>query len=212
MFLGHIAAGIAGTRAELRLPLGTAILASQLPDAVWPVLLLAGVERVTIAPGDTAVTPLRFDHYPWSHSLIAVAVWGGVVGALYAWRTGARRAGALVTLLALSHWVLDVISHRPDIPVFPWGGPKLGFGLWNSVPATLVVELGLLGAAVWAYARGRKPRRGFWILMVVLVLLYVGNLFGPPPPNVPAIAVSALVLFPVLWYWGNRMDPGRRES
>lgn len=190
MFLGHFAAGILGSRTEPRLPLGTAMLASQLPDAVWPVLLLAGIERVTIAPGDTAATPLRFDHYPWSHSLLAIAVWGSAVGALYAWRTRSRRAGVLVTLLALSHWVLDVISHRPDVPVVPWGGPKLGLGLWNSVPGTIAVELALL-------------------LVGVLVVIYVGNIFGPPPPNVTAIAVSALVLFPVLWYWGNRVDGGR---
>lgn len=83
MFLGHFAAGLAASRGEPRLPLGTAFLAAQLPDAIWPCLLLAGVERVTIAPGDTAMTPLRFDHYPWSHSLAIV-----VVSGLVAWAVG----------------------------------------------------------------------------------------------------------------------------
>ena len=212
MFLGHLAAGMAASRAEPRLPLGTAMLAAQLPDAVWPVLVLAEIERVTIAPGDTAVTPLRFDHYPWSHSLVAIAVWGAAIGALYAWRTGARRAGVLVTLLALSHWVLDVVSHRPDVPVVPWGGPKLGLGLWNSVPATVVVELALFALASWAWARDRKAGRGFWILVGALVFLYAGNLLGPPPPNATAVALSAVILFPIVWYWGNRLEPRDRGS
>jgi hypothetical protein len=212
MFLGHLAAGMAASRAEPRLPLGTAMLAAQLPDAVWPVLVLAGIERVAIAPGDTAVTPLRFDHYPWSHSLLAVAVWGAAVGALYAWRTGARRAGVFVTLLALSHWVLDVVSHRPDMPVVPGGGPRLGLGLWNSVAATVVVELALFALASWAWARGRKAGKGLWIFVGVLVLLYAGNLMGPPPPSTTAVALSAVILFPIVWFWGNRLEPRHRGS
>jgi hypothetical protein len=91
------------------------------------------------------------------------------------------------------------------MPVVPGSGVRLGLSLWNSVAATVVVELGMLAAASWAYARARRPGRGFWILMGVLVLLYFGNLFGPPPPSVPVVAFSALLLFPVVWYWGNRV-------
>src|SRR5262245_27996218 len=123
MFLGHFAAGLLASRREPRLALGTAFLGGQLPDALWPYLLLAGAEHVTIAPGDTAVTPLRFDHYPWSHSLVMVAVWGLVAWGLARAASLSGRAAFLLLPLALSHWVLDVLSHRPDLPVLPAGGP-----------------------------------------------------------------------------------------
>jgi hypothetical protein len=205
MFLGHFAAGLAASRSEPRLPLGTALLAAQLPDAIWPWLLLAGVERVTIAPGDTAMTPLRFDHYPWSHSLAMV-----VVSGLVAWAVGraaglASRAAVLLLPLAVSHWVLDVVSHRPDMPVVPSGGPLLGLGLWNSVAGTLVVELGLFAVALFVYSRGRRPGVGFWSLVLVLLGVYAANVAGPPPPSVSAIAVSMIAFVPLVWWWGNRV-------
>jgi len=203
MFIGHVAAGLLGAR-QARLPLGTAILAAQLPDVIWPVLLLAGVEHAAIAPGDTAVTPLRFESYPWSHSLVMVALAGALLGTLYGWVRGSRRMGATLALLALSHWVLDFVSHRPDMPVQPFGGPKLGLGLWNSVAATLAVEGALFAVAVWLYVRGRRPGLGFWLLMGLLLVVYVANVFGPPPPNLTSVAGAGIVVTPLLWYWGNR--------
>ena len=204
MFLGHFAASLAASRAEPRLPLGTSLLAAQLPDAVWPYLLLAGVERVTIAPGDTAFTPLRFDAYPWSHSLVAVIAWGCVLALLVRLRGGAAKPAVLAGLLVVSHWVLDAASHRPDVPILP-SGPFVGLGLWRSVGATLLVESLMFAAAVLVYAHGRRVTRGFWILVGVLVLLYVAATFGPPPPNVTAIALSGIVLVPLLWWAGNRV-------
>src|SRR6185436_17050197 len=119
VFLGHFAASIAARRIEPRLPLGTSFILGQLPDVLWPAFLLAGIERVTIAPGDTAFTPLRFDHYPWSHSLVLVMVWACVAGAIVWWRGRAVRPVLLAGLLVVSHWVLDAASHRPDMPVLP---------------------------------------------------------------------------------------------
>jgi hypothetical protein len=203
MFIGHVAAGLLGAR-HSRLPLGTAILAAQLPDVIWPVLLLAGVEHAAIAPGDTAVTPLRFESYPWSHSLLMVALAGALLGALYGRVRGSKRMGATLALLAASHWVLDFVSHRPDMPVQPFGGPKLGLGLWNSVPATLLVEGALFAVAVWFYVRGRRLGLGFWLLMGLLLVAYVANVFGPPPPNLTSVAGAAIAITPLLWYWGNR--------
>jgi hypothetical protein len=206
MFLGHFAAGLLASRHEPRLPLGTAFLAAQLPDAIWPFLLLAGVERVEIAPGDTAFTPLRFTHYPWSHSLLMVLLWGLAAGFVYRRLGRSRPASLLLIALVLSHWVLDVASHRPDVPVLP-GGPLLGLGLWSSVAATLLVEgLFFLGAVV-LYAKSRSPGRGFFALVALLIFIYAANLLGPPPPSVIAIAVSLIALVPILWWWGNRVSP-----
>jgi len=205
MFLGHFVVALAASRREKQLRLGTSFLAAQWPDAIWPAFLLAGIERVSIVPGDTAFTPLRFDHYPWSHSLVAVAAWAALFAAILFWRTRSRTASALAGILVVSHWVLDVASHRPDVPVGP-DGPMLGLGLWNSVAATVIVETTLFVGAVAYYARGRATGKGFWALVAVLAAIYVANIAGPPPPSVMAIAVSCLVLMPVLWFWGNRLD------
>lgn len=180
MFIGHFAVAIAGSRVEPRLRLGTAFLAAQLPDVLWPCFLLAGVERAKVAPADTVVTALRFDHYPWSHSLLMVAVWAAALGLLLRWRGNGTRAGILAAALALSHWLLDFATHRPDMPLVPWGGPRLGLELWGSLPLTMLVETALFASAVAYYARGRRVGKGFWALVVTLLVLYVANLFGPP--------------------------------
>lgn len=204
MFIGHFALGLVASRAEKRLPLGTALIASQLPDALWPVFLLAGVETVAIAPGDTAMTPLRFESYPGSHSLLMVAVWGALFTVIYAAAGRARAAAMLLLPLAISHWVLDFVTHRPDMPLFPWGDLRFGLGMWRSIPLTVVIEGLLFAGAVAFYARGRKVSRSFWALIATLALVYVGNVLGPPPPSTTAIIGSMFALVPLVWWWGNK--------
>lgn len=204
MFPGHFAAALVASRLEPRLPLGTAFVAAQLPDAVWPYLLLAGLEQVTIAPGTTAVTPLRFDHYPWSHSLLMVAASGLVFTVVYGFVFRGSRAAFLILPLALSHWLLDAASHRPDMPLSPWGGPLVGLGLWDSLPLTLAVEGALFAGALTFFARGRRLHPSFWALIALLVVVYAASVFGPPPPSVSAIAWPTIALVPLVWFWGNR--------
>jgi len=210
MFIGHFAMGLAASRLEKRLALGTALLASQLPDAIWPYLLLTGAEKVSIVPGDTAMTPLRFDSYPWSHSLLMVTVAGLVLAGLYRAMGGGTRAAAFVAALAVSHWLLDFMTHRPDMPVAPWSDLKLGLGMWNSVPLTVIVEGLMYAGAVAFYAGGRKMSKGFWILIAVLGVTYVGNVAGPPPPGVTPVALSMVILVPIVWWWGNKV--GAKEA
>src|SRR3954447_26978834 len=125
MFLGHFAVALAAKRAAPRTSLGTLVLAAQLLDILWPVLLLAGVERVEIRPGDTAFTPLHFEHYPVSHSLATSIDWAGVFGTAYYAITRYRRGAVVIAALVVSHWALDWITHRPDLPLWP-GGPLEG--------------------------------------------------------------------------------------
>ena len=197
MFLGHFAVGFAARANEPRVSLGTCFAAAQLPDLIWPVLLLAGVERVVIAPGDTAFTPLRFESYPYSHSLTTVAVWGMLL-ALIHWRAKRNsRAANLLGGLVVSHWLLDYFTHRPDMPVVPGNDVVLGLGLWNSVPATLVIEGLMFVIGVGWYVRATKPadkvgRYGLAALIAFLVVSYVASAFGPPPPSVTAIAVVCI--------------------
>lgn len=215
MFIGHFAMGLAAKRWAPRIPLGTAFIAAQLPDVIWPVLVLAGVERVAIAPGDTVVTPLRFEHYPISHSLLMAAVWGLALGLLYSGRGRGRKGALMLAGLAVSHWVLDFVSHRPDMPLLPGRATVVGLGLWNSLWATLAVEGLLFAAGIALYLTSAQAREGrgrvaFGFLVGTLAAVYLGNLFGPPPPNTTAAAVSLIVAAPVLWFWANWVD--RRVS
>src|SRR5262245_12171657 len=212
MFLGHFAAALGASRLEPRLRLGTAFVACQLADALWPYLLLGGIERVAIAPGDTAVTPLRFEWYPWSHSLVTVAALAAAAGLVIARREPrARRAGSCFAALVLSHWLLDAWSHRPDMPLWP-GGPLVGLGLWNSRLLTVLLEGALFAAGVAFYVRGRQPGMAFWSLILTLGGIYAANLLGPPPPSVVAIAIPMIAIVPLLYYWGNRADASARRG
>ena len=211
MFIGHFAVAYGAKRLAPRASLGTLFAAAQLPDLVWPWLVLAGVEHATIAPGDTAFTPLRFDSYPVSHSLATVAAWGAAFGAVHFWRRRRPQDAVVLALLAVSHWLLDFVSHRPDMPLWP-GGPRLGLGLWNSVPATVVVELLLFAAGLWlalsaTRARDGVGRWGFAGLAAFLLLMYAANAAGPPPPSMEAVgwagAVGGLVLA-LLAAWVDR--------
>jgi len=205
MFIGHAALALAAKPLAPRAHLGIALAAAYWLDLVWPVLVLAGIERVEVAPGITAFTPLDFLHYPWTHSLAAAFAWSALF-ALACWRLG-RRAALVMGLLVLSHWVLDAISHRPDLPLWPGSSVIVGLGLWNSVAATLIVETVLFAAGVAIYLRysGKAPF-AFWALVGFFVLAYLGAAYGPPPPNSAAVAWSAMALWllPVWGWWAER--------
>jgi hypothetical protein len=214
MFIGHFAVGFAAKKAAPAVSLGSLFLACQLADLVRPALVLAGVERFEIRPGITVVTPFDFVHYPWSHSLTALLVWGAALGLTYKLlRRSTWTAPLILAIVVLSHWVLDFISHRPDMPV-TWTGPqRLGLGLWNSLPATLAVELILfaLGVAVYQRATDPQDRTGtfaFAGLVAFLLVVYLANLFGPPPPSVAAVAWSAQAMW-LLVAWGYWIDRHR---
>jgi membrane-bound metal-dependent hydrolase YbcI (DUF457 family) len=190
--------------------LGTLELAAQLADGVWPVFLLLGLEQVVIAPGITRVTPLDFVHYPYSHSLVADCGWATLLALGYGLVTRKWRAAAWLAALVLSHWLLDAASHRPDVPVWP-GGPKVGMGLWNSLPATLLAEALLFTAGAWVYARTTRSRDRLGNVLLaaylaVLALLYLAAVFGPSPPDVRVLAITSLAgWLLVAWaYWIDR--------
>jgi membrane-bound metal-dependent hydrolase YbcI (DUF457 family) len=207
MFIGHFGLAFASRRVAPRVSVGTTIFAAMFLDAVWPVLVISGVERVEIAPGITRVTPLDFVHYPWSHSLAMSIVWGAAFAATY-WLLRRRlREAVLLGALVVSHWILDWIVHRPDLPLYPGDTQRYGLGVWNNVPATMAVEFGLFALGIYLYvsctrARDRTGTIAFWALVALLVAGYLGAAFGPPPPSVQAVAWSGLIgyLF-VAWGW-----------
>ena len=197
MFIGHFAVGFAAKRLLPRTSLATLFAAVQLADTLWPIFVAVGIERVRIAPGDTPFTPLEFISYPYSHSLVALAAWGVLFGVLYAMRMHrGLRAVVIITALVLSHWLLDFITHRPDMPIVP-GGAKYGLGLWYSIPTTIVVESAMFIVSVWIYTRATRARDaiGRWafaVLVALLVIFYVGNILGGAPPSVEAIWIAGL--------------------
>jgi membrane-bound metal-dependent hydrolase YbcI (DUF457 family) len=210
MFLGHFAVALAAKRVAPRASLGTLVAAAQLIDLAWPVLVLAGVETVRIDPGNTAYTPLDFESYPWTHSAAAVALWAALLGGLYFARRRSRAGAWTVAALVASHWLLDWLTHRPDLPLWP-GGPKVGLGLWASVPGTVLVEgaLFVAGAALYGTATRWKDgvgRFGLYAFLGLLILIAVAGLVGPPPPSPEAIGVAglALWLFVPLAAWIDR--------
>src|SRR6267142_1395066 len=205
MFIGHFALGFAAKRAAPRLSVAALFAAAQLADLIWPFLLAAGVEQVRIQPGITAFTPLDFISYPYSHSLLALVLWGLLFGGACAVVVRDRRVMLVVAALVVSHWVLDWITHRPDMPLYP-GGPKYGLGLWNKVAATMVVEGMMFAAGVWIYVRSTRPRDaigrwGFVGLIALLVVVYVANATGSPPPSVTAIIVLATIGAAIMTAW-----------
>lgn len=197
MFLGHYAVACGAKRVAPRTSLGTLVAAAVFLDLLWPVLVLAGVERVAVQPGATAFTPLDFEYYPYSHSLLMSAVWGVVLGALYFAARRSARGAVVIGALVVSHWLLDAVVHRPDLPLTLGGAARIGLGLWNSVPGTLVVELGLFGAGALIYERATRPRDrigrvGFGAFVVALVAIYAAASFGSPPPSAAAVAAAGL--------------------
>jgi membrane-bound metal-dependent hydrolase YbcI (DUF457 family) len=207
MFIGHFALGLAAKRVAPRVSLAVLFGAAQFADLFWPVLVALGIEQVRIEPGNTAFTPLDFVHYPYSHSLPMLVAWGVLFALLYRHVTDDDGiAAGMIAGLVVSHWLLDFLTHRPDVPLYP-GGPKVGLGLWNSVPGTLAVELPMYGAGLWMYVQATRPRdvTGRWAFAafaVFLLVVYASNL-GAVPPSVSAIWLLAIAggALLILWSW-----------
>jgi len=196
MFVGHLALGLAAKRVAPKMSLGWLIAAVTTLDLLWPLFLIAGLEHVTIAPGATAFTPFIFDHYPWTHSLLMSIVWGIALAGL-ARAFGRPGHARLLILLVVSHWALDVVSHAPDMPIWPGDSPRLGLELWRSIPATLVLEGGMWIAGLAVYLRRRTAwtpaaRVWFWTLVALSTILWVAGPWGPPPPSERALAWFAM--------------------
>lgn len=215
MFLGHFGVGFGSKTLAPRVSLGTLFLAAQFVDLLWPTLLLLGLERVEISPGITRVTPLDFTHYPITHSLLAVLGWSVLFAGAYYLIRRYRKGAWVCGLAVLSHWILDFLTHRPDLELYPGSELRVGLGLWNSLPWTVAVELFIFAAGIGLYVRStraldRKGSLGLWALIGFLLVVYVGNVFGAPPPSVTAIAWLGQAQW-LLIVWGYWVDRHRQE-
>lgn len=215
MVLGHYGLALAAKRVAPRTSLGTLVLAAQLADEVWPILLLLGIERVQIQPARQPTLQLAFLHYPFTHSLLTEIIGGIVLGLIYFAFRRDIKGSVVVALLVPSHWVLDLLVHVPDLPIWP-GGPKFGLGLWHSLIATLVLEFAVFGAGIVIYLRSTraKDRTGLWALWIFLAILaggYLSSLVGPPPKDVHGLAYGALTLW-IFVPWSYWIDAHRGKT
>lgn len=211
MFIGHFAVGMAAKKAAPKISLGTLFIAAQFLDLLWPTLLLLNIEQVAIKPGTAEAQPLDFIYYPVSHSLLMVLLWGIVTGFIYWLFKKNTKAAVILALCVVSHWVLDLIVHFPDLPLFPGKSPFWGLGLWGYKGIALVIEGSIFIAGVVLYLQATKAKNksgliGFWLLVVLLAGIHIANIFGPPPPGVNAIAWAGQLqwLFVLLAYWTDR--------
>jgi membrane-bound metal-dependent hydrolase YbcI (DUF457 family) len=200
MFIGHYGLALASKRLAPKTSMGTLMFAAQSLDLLWPMLLLVGVERVEIDRGITVMTPLDFTHYPVSHSLLAVLGWAVLIAGIFFVIRRDRRAAVVIGALVASHWFLDLLVHRPDLPLTLTGSDRYGLGLWNHPPFEIALELILFFGGLWIYVRttSSNNRRSLYpmlSLVVILALIHVGNIFGPPPPSTKAIAWVSLLLW-----------------
>jgi membrane-bound metal-dependent hydrolase YbcI (DUF457 family) len=217
MFAGHFAVALGGKTLQPRVSLGTWFLSVQFLDLLWPIFLLLGWEQVRITPGYTRMNPLDFYHYPWSHSLVMACVWAGLFALGY--RIVRRpepglargKAALLLGLGVLSHWGLDYLTHRPDLPLVPTMGRYVGLGLWDLPAVAIALEAALFAGGAFLYLRATRARDGagrygLAALLLFILLAWLGAAFGPPPEDEGALAWFALTQWLLVpWaYWADR--------
>lgn len=209
MFIGHFGLSFAAKKAAPKVSLGTLFIATQFVDILWPFLLAFNVEKVAIIPGYTQSNALEFLYFPYTHSLLAGVIWGVVLGVIY-WLFKKDKQGAfIIGLCVLSHWFLDLLVHTPDLPLSLSGDTKLGFGLWNHLAISLLIETILFFVGVYIYAASTKAKTkagkwGFWSFAIFLVIFNIVNTFSPPPASITALSISLVILMIIivgLAYW-----------
>lgn len=202
MFVGHYAVALAAKRFTPRTSLGVLFLAVQLLDIVWAPLILLGVEHARIVPGLLPASSVDLYDMPWTHGLVAALAWS--------WFAFRFSKNGVLGACIFSHWILDFVAHRPDLPLFR-GGTRVGLGLWRFREATFLVEVGLLIGGFLIYqqsTRARTPAGAYAmkVYVAVLILIEAYNLYGPVPANIQQMAISAEVAYFVLAAVAWRLD------
>jgi hypothetical protein len=223
MFIGHYGAGFAArkinfteTESYAKPSLGTYFLAAQFLDILWPVFIALGLEKVSLDQSGKPFQTLHFNYYPFSHSLLATIIWAALFGLVYFVFRKNVKYSILLALVAISHWVLDLISHFPDLQLSPGISFKVGFGLWNSLALTIIVEglIFVIGAYLYIASTKAKNKRGYivlWTLLFFLSLTYVMDIIGPPPPSITALTISGFSQWLII-AWGYWIDRNRLDE
>lgn len=214
MLVGHIAAGMVAKRVEPRISLGTVVLAAVLADILVFVFLIAGVEHYSVLTGVRRNRFLGYDTV-YSHSLLMDVIWAALFAGVWFHRRRNARGAWVLFAAVISHWMLDVISHRSDMKLAPATHLTVGLGLWNSLPATLIVEGGLWMLAIIMYvgisrAKSRAGVYVFWSGAALFTLLWWGNITRGIEPDPVKAGIGGLILFSLIVGWAyltNRLRP-----
>jgi membrane-bound metal-dependent hydrolase YbcI (DUF457 family) len=213
MFVGHYGPSLAIRAVRPEVPLWVLFVAAQLTDIAWALLVLGGIEKLRIVPGITAANPLDLYYMPYTHSLLAVLLWSvaAAIVCRVAFRWNSWRPAAWVGVAVLSHWVIDWLVHRPDLPLYG-NSMKVGAGLWNYLALSLGLEALLLGAGLWLYLKKTRAtsavgRYGPVAFVLAMAAVQIASLIGPLPPSPQAVAASGLgayVVFAAVAAWIDR--------
>jgi hypothetical protein len=211
MFLGHFGLAYAAKRAAPETSLGSLFFAAQFADLIWPFLLLSGFEKVDIVHDATPLLDLDFVSYPYSHSLGTLALFGVLLGSAHFLVRRRLRDAVILALLVPSHWLLDLVVHVPDLPLYPGASTRFGFGVWQSLPLSLAIEFVAFGGGIALYVAATRARDGIgrwgtWSLAAFILIAYLGSLVGGAPPDARTLAYSALIMWLLLpWAaWADR--------
>ena len=216
MFIGHFGVGFAGKKFDKSASLGTYFMAAQWIDLIWPILLLLGIEKAEIKPGISSVSPINFTYYPFTHSLFGVIVWAVLFGMIYFLIKKKSRTAIILGMLVLSHWFLDLLVHVPDLQIFPGYNLKVGFGIWNNLSATIILEGLIFTLGVYFYYKTTKTKNKVGTysligLIAFLIVMYISNLVGPPPPTIEMIGIVGNAQWLIV-LWGYWIDKNREAK
>jgi hypothetical protein len=214
MFLGHYAVGLASKKFAPRTSLGALIAAPILLDLLWPIFLLMGLESVSVQAASNPFLRFHFDSYPISHGLLAVIAWATLFASIYFGLVRYLTGAVVIWIGVVSHWLLDYIVHRPDLPLSASSSRLLGLGLWNYRWPTIAVEVLLLILGVWVYVKETRAKDkigsyGFAAFVVLLLAAYAGAAFGPPPSSVKKLAMVTLftwLFIPIAWWFDHHRE------
>lgn len=216
MFIGHFGLSFAAKKAAPNVSLATLFVATQFVDMLWPFLLVFNIEQVAITPGYTKMNAFEFLHYPYTHSLFMGIIWGIVVGLVYWFFKKDVRGAWVVGLCVLSHWFFDLVVHTADLPITPFADYKAGFGLWNHVALTLIIETILFFGGVYIYttvtvAKNKIGKWALWLLVTLLMLFSISSAFGSAPPDsIMTLFISFVVLMTIIISWAWWIDKNRQ--
>jgi membrane-bound metal-dependent hydrolase YbcI (DUF457 family) len=191
----------------------------QFLDLLWPTLLLLNAERVDINYDPEQLTPLSFTYYPISHSLLMALIWALLFGIIYYLFRKNFKYALILFLCVFSHWLLDVLVHYPDLPLYPGDSPKLGLGLWSMPLLENAIEflMFIIGVGIYLVATTAKNNAGkyvTWILILLLAVAYLANIFGPKPTDTKLVAWGAQLMwiFVALAFWADKNRVPKDET
>jgi hypothetical protein len=211
MYIGHFAVALGTKKFSPALKLGTLFFAVQFLDLLFPILVLLGIEHVRIIPDASPFTRLDLYDYPISHSMLMSLVWSLLIGGLYFLRMKNKTGAIIIGCAVFSHWILDLITHTPDLPLIPGVTPYVGLGLWNSPAGTIIVESAIFITGIIFYLQATKAKDTLgkilpWTIILFLTITYAASIVSAPPSDLAPLAIGGLIqwLYIPWGYWIDR--------